>query len=211
MRRSNRESFHGKILDCFAALAMTEFERLTSFYRLALHLRTHLRVLAACFARALPSVSPSSKARAQGRPGAGWHPKSRVRMKTRTGWTTGAAGRPAFPARMVLTVSFVLSPGSDALLPPSPCGWLTRAPGRAATSPQALTHRPRASGPHDFSVRAHPHPHSRRLACAHRRGRTRTLSAPCRIASAAAHGFPRPAANFARRRRRGHRIPARVS
>src|SRR3954447_18677920 len=29
-----------------------------------------------------------------------------------------------------------------------------RAPGRAATSPQDLTHRPRASGPHDLFVRA---------------------------------------------------------
>jgi hypothetical protein len=28
-------------------------------------------------------------------------------------------------------------------------------PGRAATSPQDLTHRPRASGPHDLFVRAH--------------------------------------------------------
>jgi len=37
-----------------------------------------------------------------------------------TGWITGDAGRPAFPARMVLTVSFVLSSGSGALLPPSP-------------------------------------------------------------------------------------------
>jgi hypothetical protein len=29
-------------------------------------------------------------------------------------------------------------------------------PGRAATSPQDLTHRPRASGPHDLFVRARP-------------------------------------------------------
>ena len=34
---------------------------------------------------------------------------------------------PAFPARMVGTAYVVLSPGSDALLPPSPCGWLMRA------------------------------------------------------------------------------------
>ncbi|MGY3393804.1 hypothetical protein ACVWW6_006395 [Bradyrhizobium sp. USDA 3311] len=77
-------------------------------------------------------------------------------IEVHTVWTTGDAGRPAFPARMVLTVSFVLSPGSDALLPPSPCRSLIRAPGRAATSPQDLTHRPRASGPHDFSVRGRP-------------------------------------------------------
>src|SRR5689334_18426733 len=57
---------------------------------------------------------------------------------------------------MVFTVSFVLSSGSDALLPPSPCGNDRCARRLAATSPQDLTHRPRASGPHDFSVRAHP-------------------------------------------------------
>ena len=33
-----------------------------------------------------------------------------------------------------------------------------------------------------------------RLACAHRRGHSKTLSAPCRIAPEAAHEFPRPAA-----------------
>jgi len=42
---------------------------------------------------------------------------------------------------MGFTVSFVLSPGSDALLPPSPCGSLMRAPvGR--TSPHDLTPDP---------------------------------------------------------------------
>jgi hypothetical protein len=70
--------------------------------------------------------------RAQGRPGAGWHPQVRALQRVHTGWTTGDAGRPAFPARMVLTVSFVLSSGSDALLPPSPHGWLMCASGRAA-------------------------------------------------------------------------------
>ena len=117
--------------------------------------------------------SPTGSQRAQGRPGAGGT-RGPCAIEMHTGWTTGDAGRPAFPARMVLTVSFVLSPGSDALLPPSPCGWLMRAPGRAATSPQGLTHRPRASGPHDFSVRGRPHRNRRGLACAHprcRRGR----------------------------------------
>ena len=33
--------------------------------------------------------------------------------------------------RSGLTAYAVLSPGSDALLPPSPCGWLMRTPGRA--------------------------------------------------------------------------------
>jgi hypothetical protein len=59
--------------------------------------------------------------------------------------------------RSGLTAYAVLSPGSDALLPPSPCGWLMDGPGRAAASPQDLTHRLRASGPHGFAVRR-PHP-----------------------------------------------------
>ncbi|MGY3037296.1 hypothetical protein ACVIIV_006466 [Bradyrhizobium sp. USDA 4354] len=131
---------------------------------------------------------PLSKGRREGRAPAGTRSPA-CANEARTGWTTGVPQRPAFPARMVLTVSFALSSGSDALLPPSPCGWLMRGPGWVATSPQALTHRPRASGPHDFSVRAHPHPHSRRLACARHRDQTRTLSAPCRTAPAAAHGI----------------------
>ena len=97
------------------------------------------------------SFAPSGDQRAQGRPGAGGTRRS-VRYRMHTVWTTGVPKRPAFPARMVLTVSFVLSPGSDALLPPSPCGWLMRGPGRATTSPQDLRHRLRASGSHDFSV-----------------------------------------------------------
>lgn len=106
--------------------------------------------------RFCPSLAPShrpmeAKGRREGRAPAGTRDPCALEMHT--GWITGDAGRPAFPARMVLTVSFVLSSGSDALLPPSSCGWLMYAPGRAATSPQGLTHRLRASGPHDFSVR----------------------------------------------------------
>jgi hypothetical protein len=37
---------------------------------------------------------------------------------------TGEAKHPAFPARGGLTAYAVLFPGSDALLPPSLCGWL---------------------------------------------------------------------------------------
>jgi hypothetical protein len=73
---------------------------------------------------------------------------------------------------MVLTVSFVLSPGSDALCPRRLAD--DRCAHRlAAASPQDLTHRPRASGPHDFSVRAHPPSAFRRLACARRQDRTK--------------------------------------
>ncbi len=74
---------------------------------------------------ALPS---SQQGHREGRAPAG----TRVRAleKMHTGWTTGSADRSAFPARW-FTAYFALSPGSDALLPPSPCGWLMRAPGRA--------------------------------------------------------------------------------
>jgi hypothetical protein len=106
----------------------------------------------------LASTHRPSWPKGAGKAGRRLAPASPCATEMHTVWTTGVAGRPAFPARMVLTVSFVLSPGSDALLPPSPCGSLMFVPGRAATSPQDLTHRPRASGPHDFSVRGRSRP-----------------------------------------------------
>jgi hypothetical protein len=44
----------------------------------------------------------------------------------------GNRRHPGLPCAVVGTAYVALSPGSDALLPPSPCGWLMRAPGRAA-------------------------------------------------------------------------------
>jgi hypothetical protein len=46
------------------------------------------------------SLHPSSKKRAQGRPGAGWHPQSRVQENAH-GWTTGEArtSRPSLRER----------------------------------------------------------------------------------------------------------------
>ncbi len=155
-QRSNPESLRGDSLDCFATLAMTECVWWRIYFQLTSQLPTQLPVLAAHFARALLRLAALlEKGRREGRAPAGTRDPCAGKMHT--GWITGDAGRPAFPARMVLTVSFVLSPGSDALSPPSPCGRLMRAPGRAATSPQGLTHRLRASGPHDFSVRGRPH------------------------------------------------------
>nr|GAJ35465.1 hypothetical protein BDOA9_0146710 [Bradyrhizobium sp. DOA9] len=74
--------------------------------------------------------------------------------------------------RSGLTAYVALSSGSDALLPPSPCGWLTLRARSGATSPQALAHRPRAPGPHDFAVRE---------------------TAPVVCAQPPAHGVTRPA------------------
>ena len=62
---------------------------------------------------------------------------------------------PGLPCAMVFTVSFVLSSGSDALLPPSPPAFARCADRSAATSPRGLGASYRAPGPHDFSVRAH--------------------------------------------------------
>ena len=91
---------------------------------------------------------------------------------------------------MVFTVSFVLSSGSDALLPPSPfrmcdarTGWPFASPPRldARTSGVGTTRllRPRTSSPG-----------SPRLACAHREDHAKTLSAPCRIARGPCSRFP---------------------
>jgi hypothetical protein len=49
--------------------------------------------------------------------------------KTRTGWTTGDAGTPGLPCANGFTAYVALSPGSDALLPSSPCGSLMCGPG----------------------------------------------------------------------------------
>jgi hypothetical protein len=66
----------------------------------------------------------------QGRPGAGWlllirYAKGRLRYIAQR--ETGQPEHPGLPCAMVGTAYVVFSPGSDALLPPSPCGWLMRA------------------------------------------------------------------------------------
>ena len=77
-RRSNPDFPRGGSLDCFAALAMTEFEALERSLNEDLHLQTYLRILAARFARALPCRSRPmiAKGRREGRAPAG----TRVRM-----------------------------------------------------------------------------------------------------------------------------------
>ena len=59
-----------------------------------------------------------------------------------------------------------------------------RVPGRAATPPQALTHRPRASGPHAFAVRG-PHRSCARQSTAHGQARPATAGAPMHSTSTA--------------------------
>jgi hypothetical protein len=63
--------------------------------------QTHLRILAACFARALLHRDTLRCQRAQGRPGADWHPRSTVRkVATKSAQRhTGEAQHTAFPAQ----------------------------------------------------------------------------------------------------------------
>jgi hypothetical protein len=84
------------------------------------------RILAASAARAVRYTLPPKMPRAQGRPGAGWHPRSTVRRlrykRLHSGIQVKPNTRPSL--RSGFTAYVALSPGSDALLPPSPCGWL---------------------------------------------------------------------------------------
>ena len=75
-------------------------------------------------------------------PGASLAPTACVK-KTRSRRRRFAENVPAFPARMVLTVSFVLSPATGFLVTvPAQCKALSRVDASVG-----------ASGPHDFAVR----------------------------------------------------------
>jgi hypothetical protein len=95
--------------------------------------QTQVCSLATFLARALLFAVALRYRRAQGRPGAGWHPRSTVRRlrykNLHSGIQVKPNNRPSL--RSGFTAYAELSPGSDALLPPSPCGWLMRVPGRA--------------------------------------------------------------------------------
>ena len=104
--------------------------------------QTHFRVLAAEYR---PSFAASChplcvRGCREDRVPAG-HPRSTVRRlrykRLHSGIQVKPSNRPSL--RSGLTAYAELSPGSVALLPPSPCRYLTRAPGWAATSPQDLT------------------------------------------------------------------------
>jgi hypothetical protein len=69
---------------------------------------------------------------------------ARLQQEKQAAVTTGSAKSSGIPCAMVLTVSFVLSPGDRAFLPPS----LTR-----FIEPSELGASVGAPGPHDFSVR----------------------------------------------------------
>ena len=92
--------------------------------------------------------------------------------------------------RSGFTAYVVLSPGSDALLPPSSCGWLICAPGRAAH----ITARLGAQTPGARTTRF-----------------CRTRAAPVVCAWGVAHGVTRPANRLRADAARVHHIPSRVS
>ena len=119
----------GESLDCFAALAMTEQEGSVSHLQLVHRLQTYrlptrLRVLAASFARALLVVLALLWKRTQGRPGARCShgrlcARMRVHLAQAENHRAAETSRPSL--RDGFTAYVALSPGSDALLPPSPC------------------------------------------------------------------------------------------
>ena len=129
--------------------------------------RTHVLGLAACFARvARTSLAPSWE-RAQGRPGAGWHPRS-VRKGLHTGGPQARPGHPDLPCadgfngflRALLGETSSFAPVAMRIFARSKPGW-------ARTPPQGLTP---ASGARTTRLRR-PRawsPSLQRLACAHR-------------------------------------------
>ncbi|MGY4504529.1 hypothetical protein ACVWYH_008486 [Bradyrhizobium sp. GM24.11] len=154
--------------------------------------QTHLRVLAASSARVLSPASAFVKTRAQGRPGAGWHPRS-VRHRNAHGVDHRCCRSPGLPCAMVLTCPSCSPRGAMHYCPRRPADDRCARPVGSPASPQDLTHRPRASGPHDLFVRARLRMHLRELACAHARSHAKTLPASCRRREAIAHGRSRPA------------------
>ena len=135
-QRSNPESRRGDIPGLLRCARNDACVVRTSLDPLHLSWHAHLRIPAARFARAWPGRAPRLEERAQGRPGADWLPWPPVQKVVcvcrHRRKTTGQPGHPGLPCAMVGTAYVALSPGSVALLPPSPRGSPTRRPGRAA-------------------------------------------------------------------------------
>ncbi|MBB4426162.1 hypothetical protein GGD66_004723 [Bradyrhizobium sp. CIR48] len=130
--------------------------------RLALTSQTHPHILAAHLARALLPSRSLLEQRAQGRPGAGWAPTVRCARLREEQMHSGIQVQPNIrpSLRSGFTAYVVLSPGSDALLPPSPCNYsqdLTPACGRQDHTilPYA---RPRPSCTRQSPARRSPRP-----------------------------------------------------
>ena len=176
---------------------------------------TWRRILAAQFARALRRRSALSSERAQGRPGAGRHPRSAARMHTRKKTAqqhTGVAEHTAFPARWSDGLCRAL-PGAD-----SPSG-LPRRSGNHRR-PHRLARPPHPRGL-DRSLDGQDHtvlpyarlafprlPARRRCArCRHPDPRDEPVSAVRPRAATGSPGTTLPARTSLARRCRVHRIP----
>ncbi len=113
--------FRGGILDCFASLAMTEYDATASLFRSISPADTPSPSRSALRPSSALHVAPSMKGRREGRAPAGTlGPSCDENAHAMHNGSTGEAGkRPAFPARC-LTAYGALSPETNSCLPPSP-------------------------------------------------------------------------------------------
>jgi len=116
--------------------------------------RPSVRLLAAHLARVLPFASRLRKDEGAGKAGRRLAPAGPCAMEMHTGWTTGVAGSPGLPCAMVLTCPSCSPRGAMHYCPRRPADHWCACPVGPSASPQDLTHRLRASGPHDLFVRA---------------------------------------------------------
>ena len=120
LRRSNPESFRGQTLDCFAALAMTEYEAIARLFQLAFNAQTRLCILAAHSPELCTDHTTPNCQRAQGRPGAGRAPTvhcAKIALQEAAQRHTGVAKHPAFPAQWVYGLCRAL-PGERCTIAP---------------------------------------------------------------------------------------------
>ena len=100
-------------------------------------------------------LAPLIRSKGAGKTGCRIHPRSRVCSRARTGWTTGTpVTRPSLRDGFHGVLRALL--GERCTIAPVALRLSDARAGRPQQSPQDLTPEPRAPGPHDFSVRAHP-------------------------------------------------------
>ena len=174
-------------------------------------LRACLRDLAAEFARALLSASPSSKTEGAGKAGRRLAPEGPHATRTHAGLTTGDAGRPAFPAQWCYGLWRAL-PGERCTIAPvalrlidarARSGRFITASLDARTSGVRTT---RFCRPRTFLAG-----HSKACACSLSRPQENAVTTPCRSRGSRWLTVTRPAIYVTRRRYRVHRTPAYAS
>jgi len=172
-RRSNPDFPRGGSLDCFAALAMTEFEALDCSFNEGLHRRHTLAISRHICPSFAMSVAPQiARGRREGRAPAG----TRVRMhRNAHGMDYRSRRSPGLPCADGFNGVLRALPGERCTLAPvASAACAMCAPGRAAASPRDLT---AATGRQDHttcSVRGRPGLYAG-ARCAHLRRSTRPL------------------------------------